>query len=132
MIKGITVTLFQRTKTGTDAFNAPIYTETPVSVSDVLVAPLSDEEILDTLNLTGRRAKYQLGIPKGDTHDWEGCTVAFFGELWRVIGHPTEGIDDMIPLRWNKKVKVESIAQDIPVPSAPIAQEVNSSGQGEG
>lgn len=111
MIKGITVTLYSRTQNGTDAFNAPIYNETSVEVSDVLVAPLSDEEILDTLNLTGRRAKYQLGIPKGDTHVWEGCEVGFFGERWRVIGHPTEGIDEMIPLRWNKKIKVESIAQ---------------------
>ena len=77
MIKGITVTLYSRTQTGTDAFNAPIYTEEPVDVADVLVAPMSDEEILDTLNLTGRRAKYQLGIPKGDTHIWEGCVVVF-------------------------------------------------------
>lgn len=112
MIKGITVTLYTRTKTGVDAFNAPVYTETPVVVDNVLVAPLSDEEILDTLNLTGRRAKYQLGIPKGDTHTWEGCEVEFFGERWRVIGQPTSGIDDLIPLRWNKKVKVETIAQD--------------------
>lgn len=112
MIKGITVTLYSRTQTGTDAFNAPIYTEEPVAVADVLVAPMSDEEILDTLNLTGRRAKYQLGIPKGDTHIWEGCEVGFFGQRWRVIGQPTEGLDHLIPLRWNKKVKVESIAQE--------------------
>lgn len=109
MLKGITVTLYERTQTSVDAFNRPIYTETASDVSDVLVAPLSDEEILDTLNLTGRRAKYQLGIPKGDTHVWEGNTVEFFGERWRVIGHPTIGIDEMIPLRWNKKVKVESM-----------------------
>lgn len=113
MIKGITVTLYERTKTGTDAFNAPVYTETAVNVANVLVAPLSDEEILDTLNLTGRRAKYQLGIPKGDTHVWEGNTVAFFGERWHVIGQPTEGLDHLIPLKWNKKVKVESIVQEL-------------------
>ena len=110
-IKGITVTLYTKSKTGVDAFNAPVYTETAVPVPNVLVAPLSDEEILDTLNLTGRRAKYQLGIPKGDTHTWEGNAVEFFGERWRVIGQPTSGLDDLIPLQWNKKVKVESYAQ---------------------
>lgn len=109
MIRGITVTLYERTQTGTDPANRPTYTETPVEVENVLVAPLSDEEILQTLNLTGRRARYQLGVPKGDAHAWEGCRVSFFGETWRVIGHPTEGIETLLPLGWNKKVKVESI-----------------------
>jgi len=108
-MRGITVTLYERTQAGTDAFNRPIYTETPVAVENVLVAPLSDEEIIQTLNLTGKRARYQLGIPKGDAHDWEDRTVAFWGERWRVIGHPTEGIETLLPLDWNKKVKVESI-----------------------
>ena len=108
MIKGITVTLYTVTQTGVDAFNRPVYAETAVPVENVLVAPLSDEEVLETLNLTGKKAKYQLGIPKGDTHDWENRKVHFFGEDFRVIGHPTEGIESMIPLGWNKKVKVES------------------------
>lgn len=108
MIKGITVTLYDRTETGRDAFNAPIYTETAVPVDNVLVAPMSSTEVLETLELTGSRAVYQLGIPKGDTHDWSaGKKVSFFGEDWRIIALPTEGIEDMIPLSWNKKVQVE-------------------------
>lgn len=107
-MRGITVTLYERTQTGTDAFNAPVYTETPVDVENVLVAPLSDEERATELDLTGRRAVYQLGIPKGDAHTWEaGTRVGFFGEIWRIIGEPTEGISALIPLDWNKKVKVE-------------------------
>lgn len=112
MLNGITVTLYTVTQNGVDDFNRPIYTETAVPVDDVLVAPLSDAEILDTVNLTGKKAVYQLGIPKGDTHNWENRRVSFFGEDWRVIGHPTEGIEAMIPMRWNKKVKVESYGQD--------------------
>lgn len=109
MIKGIPVTLYTRTQSGTDDFNAPIYTETAVTVNNVLVAPVSDEEVLETLNLTGRKAEYQLGIPKGDSHDWRGCKVSFFGDDFRVIGEPTKGIEAMIPLDWNTKVKVERI-----------------------
>lgn len=109
MIQGITIQLLDKTQTGTDAFNRPIFAENAVDVENVLVAPMSDAEILDTLNLTGRRAVYQLGIPKGDAHNWENKKVVFFGETWRVIGKPTIGIDEMIPLGWNKKVKVESI-----------------------
>lgn len=108
-MRGITVTLYERTEGPADAFNRPTWTETATAVENVLVAPLSDDEIIQTLNLTGRRARYQLGIPKGDAHVWENCRVEFFGEIFRVIGHPTEGIDGLIPLSWNKKVKVESI-----------------------
>ena len=111
-MKGITVTLTQLIENGVDAFNCPVYTETTVAVDDVLVSPLTDDEVVETLNLTGKKAKYQLGIPKGDTHDWTNTFVEFFGERFRTIGHPVKGIDDLIPLRWNMKVKVESIADE--------------------
>lgn len=109
MLKGITVTLYERTQTATDAFNRPIWAENATPVENVLVAPMSNEDIVNELNLSGRKAVYQLGIPKGDTHDWENSRVSFFGETFRVIGKPTVGIDAMIPLNWNKKAKVEVI-----------------------
>ncbi len=110
-MKGITVDLYERTLESTDAFNRPTYTEKKVSVENVLVAPAGEagQEVLDPLNLTGRKAVYTLAIPKGDTHVWEGNRVEFFGESWQVIGIPTEGIEDLIPLQWNRKVQVERI-----------------------
>ncbi len=111
-IKGISVTLYERTETGIDALNHPIYSEVPTQVDNVLVAPVSSTEVLDTYNLTGRKAVYQLGIPKGDAHAWQaGSRVSFFGADWRIIEIPTEGIEDMIPLSWNKKVTVERYEQ---------------------
>lgn len=101
--------MLSKRQTGTDAFNKPIYTEDEIPVENVLIAPVSDAEILDTLNLTGRKAVYQLGIPKNDTHDWEGQRVQFFDETWRVIGKPVRGMNELIPLDWNLKVRVESI-----------------------
>ena len=111
-MNGITVILYDRTKTGTDALNQPIYSETAVPVENVLVAPMSDDEVLQTYTLTGRKAVYQMGIPKGDTHNWTaGKKVTFFGEDWRIIGLPQEGIEKLIPLSWNKKVRVERYEQ---------------------
>lgn len=111
-MKGITVTLYNRTQTGTDALNHPIYSETAVSVDNVLVAPMSATELTETYSLTGRRAVYQLAIPKGDAHEWTaGKKVAFFGETWRIIAMPEEGIETLIPLSWNKKIKVERYEQ---------------------
>ena len=106
-MRGITITLFDNVEIGQDDFNKPIYEEVPINIDNVLVAPVSSTEVLETLDLTGRRAVYQLGIPKGDTHDWEDKRVQFFGQDWRTIGLPVEGIEDMIPLSWNKKVQVE-------------------------
>lgn len=111
-MRGITVTLYDRTQTGTDALNHPIYAETAVSVDNVLVAPSASMEVLEPTNLDGRRSDYTMAIPKGDMHDWSaGKKVSFFGQSWRIIEIPEEGIEWLIPLGWNKKVKVERYEQ---------------------
>ena len=105
-IKGITVQLYTRTQTGTDAFNRPVYTEVVEEVDNVLVAPVTDAEVVQSLDLTGKRAVYNLAIPKGDAHVWEDRKVSFFGKDWRVINFAAGGIDHLIPLSWNAKVQV--------------------------
>lgn len=106
-IHGITIQLYEQVQTGVDAFNRPIYTEAAVDVDDVLIGEPSTQDIVDELNLSGRKLAYTLAIPKGDTRTWEGRKVGFFGDTFCVIGKPTQGIEENIPLRWNKKVKVE-------------------------
>lgn len=106
-MKTITVTLYERTAIGEDAFHKTIWGETPVNVSGVLFAPSSAQEILDSTNLYGKKAVYTLAIPKGDTHVWEDRRVRFLNQDWHVFGIPLEGIDENIPLAWNKKVTVE-------------------------
>ena len=107
MIKGITVTLHERTQTGTDDFGAPIYAEIAVQVDNVLVSPTTAQDITDSLQLYGKYAAYELSLPKYDTHTWDDCRVDFFGRSWRVFGPAKEWIADMIPGEWNKKVMVE-------------------------
>ena len=106
-MRGRTITLYERSQSGTDPFNRPIVTETPVQVANVLIAPVSAEDVINEMNLSGKRAVYQLGIPKGDAHEWTNARVSFFGQDWRVIGTPTEGQEELIPLSWNRKVTVE-------------------------
>ncbi len=107
MIHGITVRLHEKTKIGTDAFNAPVYTETPVDVENVLVGEPSSDDIVNDMQLYGKRVAYTLAIPKGDAHSWDNVTVEFFGQKFRTYGGVTQGIEAMVPLAWNKKVKVE-------------------------
>jgi hypothetical protein len=106
-IKGITVTLIDKVEQGPDPLGQSVYEDTEIMVDNVLIAPTSATDVLNALNLTGRKAVYTLAIPKEDTHDWEDKEVRFFGQRWRVFGIPLEGIDKLIPLDWNKKVTVE-------------------------
>lgn len=76
-------------------------------VENVLVGEPSAEDVVNEINLSGKRIAYVLAIPKGDTHIWENTEVEFWGMTFKTVGIPTQGIDDNIPLEWNKKVKVE-------------------------
>lgn len=107
MIHGITVTLVNQVLTGTDAFNAPIYADQEIQVDNVLVAPTSTEDMTEALNLWGKKAVYTLGLPKGDTHLWKDQKVRFFGETWRVIGLPKQGIEANVPTQWHIQWRVE-------------------------
>ena len=106
-MRGITITLHNRTQTGIDDFNHPIYSESSEDVENVLIGEPSTDDITNELSLSGKRLAYTLATPKGDTHNWKDATVEFFGERFRTFGEPTQGIDHLIPLQWNKKVKVE-------------------------
>ena len=60
-----------------------------------------------TCSCTASESPTRWAFPKGDAHDWENATVEFFGKKFRTYGSVTHGIEDLIPLLWNKKVKVE-------------------------
>lgn len=106
-MKGITVLLHVKTESGFDEFGAPIYTDEVVPVDNVLIGEPSSDQSIQDLNLYGKRLAYTLAIPKGDTHIWTDTVVEFFGQTFRTYGEPTQGIESLIPLSWNKKVKVE-------------------------
>ncbi|MBU5370249.1 hypothetical protein [Enterococcus avium] len=106
-IKGITIILVDKIQVGVDPFGKPIYDYADIKVENVLVAPVSSDDVVNQQSLTGKVAVYSLGIPKEDTHDWEDKEVKFFGQRWRTFGIPLEGMEHLIPLDWNKKVMVE-------------------------
>lgn len=107
LLKGIDVELLLKKQNGKDEFNQPTYDESWVVVRNVLITPVDSEDVINTLNLTGKTAVYTLCIPKGDNHTWENTCVKFDGKLWRTIGIAVGGIESMTPLDWNKKIKVE-------------------------
>ena len=111
-IKGIPVTLIVKTEDGKDSFGQPIYTEKEETVDNVLVGQPTTEDIENDLTLYGKKVNYTLAIPKGDSHVWEDTEVILpdpFGGRYKTIGFTTAGIEENIPLKWNKKVHLERI-----------------------
>jgi hypothetical protein len=106
-MRGVTVYLHVKTESGTDAFGAPIYVDEVIPVDNVLIGEPSSDQAIQELNLYGKRLAYVLAIPKGDDNVWTDTEVEFFGEKFRTYGEPTQGIEGLIPLSWNKKVRVE-------------------------
>lgn len=106
-MRGVTITLYNKVQTGVDAFNRPVYEDVATTVDNVLIGEPTTEDVINELNLTGKHLAYTLAIPKGDAHEWNDRKVEFFGEVFRTYGEPTQGIEHLIPLSWNKKVKVE-------------------------
>lgn len=107
MIKGITIKLWSKEQTGVDGFGAPVYEEVSEDIENVLIGEPATSDVVDVLDLYGKRLAYTLAIPKGDTHEWENKRVSFFDEDFQTIGKPMQGIEANIPLDWNKKVMVE-------------------------
>ena len=106
-IHGIPITLIDKQVVSIDPFGSPVVKDVEITIDNVIVAPATTEDVTSQMSVTGKRISYTLGIPKGDTNDWENKEVRFFGKRWKTVGIPLEGIEAMIPLEWNKKVMVE-------------------------
>lgn len=108
-IHGIEITLIDKVEIGKDDFNNPVYEDKEIKVQDVIVGRPESEDVVNALSLYGKRTEYILGIPKGDTHEWEDREVIILGKRYRTFGCIIEGIEDLVPLRWHKKIRVERL-----------------------
>lgn len=100
MFKTVTIRLF------------PAGEQSPVDVGGVLVGQPSTEETVEAMNLFGKKVTYWLALPKGDANEWADAYVTLpepFSGVYRTVGWPVAGIEENIPLRWNKKVRLEAI-----------------------
>ena len=106
-IHGIQITLIDKQVVSVDPFGSPVVKDVEITIDNVIVAPATTEDVTSQMSLTGKKISYTIGIPKGDNNDWENKEVRFFGKRWKTVGIPLEGIEELIPLEWNKKVMVE-------------------------
>ena len=106
MIKGETVFLIEKTQTGTDPFGVPVYGETQVKVDNVLIGQPSTDEVMNDMNLYSKQLLFVLGIPKGDTHNWQDTVVIIRGLRFKTYGYPLTQTAENVPGPWNTQVKV--------------------------
>ena len=103
---GVSVVLHEKTKTGVDGMNNPVYSVTRTTVNNVLVGQPETDDITSSISLYGKKITYMLGLPKGDTHDWTDTIVEIFGEPFQTFGDIIQGIEANVPTPWHKKVRV--------------------------
>lgn len=111
LICGVTVILIERRVSGMDPFGHPTYEDVETDIPNVLIAPAGSDDVISATELEGKKLVYTLAIPKGDPHDWTDVRVRFFGKTFKSFGSPQQGIEENIPLDWNKKVMVELYEQ---------------------
>lgn len=112
-MRGITVTLWDKTQSGTDPFGAPVYTESAVTVDDVLIGEPSTDDVTSSTQLYGKSISCMIAIPKGDTHDWTNKKVSWTDaqgntQTVHTFGLPIMGIEANVPTRWHMKVRCEA------------------------
>jgi len=114
-MRGVTVTLYEKTGTSeSDSFGRMIYTETAVTVENVLIGEPTTDDITTTTDLYGKRLACILGIPKGDTHNWRDSRIEWtdaYGTTHKLrsFGFPITGVEALVPGPWHMKVRCEEI-----------------------
>lgn len=103
---GVSVVLHEKTKTGVDGMNNPVYSVTATTVNNVLVGQPETDDITSSISLYGKKIVYMLGLPKGDSHNWTDSIVEIFGEPFMTFGDVIQGIEANVPTPWHKKVRV--------------------------
>lgn len=107
LLRGQNVKLYEKNEIGVDSFGMPVYEETESTVENVIISPTVAEDIVNEMQIYGKHSVYTLCIPKGDTHNWDNCEVVIWGKRYKQFGAITEYQDELVPLSWNKQVKVE-------------------------
>lgn len=105
-MRGETVILIEKTKTSSDPFGNDVYTESEVTVENVIIGSPSVDGVETITDLDGKKAEFVLGIPKTDNHNWQDTVVIIRGKRYKTYGLPLIQTEANVPGKWNTQVKV--------------------------
>lgn len=107
MIKGETVTVQTRTQGGVDGGNNPVWKWTDATVNNVLVAPGSRSDVVDSSRPDGTEIVWTLHFPKTFTGGLRNARVIVRGGApLDVVGDPQPYTEANTPGLWNRPVEV--------------------------
>lgn len=104
-MRGETVTVCKRTKTGTDPGGGEIWELTQETVDDVLVADGAQNNSTDSIRPDGIDVACTLHFPRTYTDSLRGAEIVVRGETYTVLGDPLAYRGGISPTRWNRKVE---------------------------
>ena len=110
MIAGTTLIFSKRTESGRDKLNNPVYTNTPISVDNCLIAPITEPvSIREQQAMNQSRDQVRIHLPKAFTGDVSGSSVSWGGKQWRLDSDSTVFMDENTPGDWNRYFRAEFV-----------------------
>lgn len=107
-MRGETVTLVERVKSGVDPGGDAIWTATETPVENVLVADGDQEDLTGSTRPDGITVAKTLYFPRAWSYrSLRGATIRIDTVDYKVIGDPRPYSGGMTPTAWNLKVQVE-------------------------
>ena len=112
LINGITVTVSRPgTQTGTDDMGEPIIGQpTSEAVDNVLFDPTAASNLSDALRLKNIEVDADFHFPKSYTANLRGCSIAYGGHTYSVIGDIRRYIEADTPGLWNGIVSAKEVS----------------------
>ncbi len=108
-MRGETVRVVGRKKTGTDAHGNAVYESERADVADVLVSPGATGALPGANRPDGAEVAFTLYFPKSYEGDLYGKGVEVRGKPFKVIGRPQRYSDESAPGKWNMVAEVEAV-----------------------
>lgn len=108
LLTGETVTVLTPTY-GYDEGMEETVTWSSQTVDNVLVAPGSTSDVIDSTRPYGTRASFSLGFPKSFSAPLRGCRVEVRGFTYLVIGDPKPNNEQNCPTQWWYTAEVEVV-----------------------
>lgn len=107
---GIALEFKQLIETGRDAFNNPVGSIGSITVSDCLVAPISEPaNAREQQAMHQSRDQVRVHLPKSFTGDVSNSYFAYGGKVFHLDSDSVAFMKENTPTRWNRYTRAESV-----------------------
>ena len=94
-----------------DDLNNPTYTTTPITVADVLLAPITEPSTArEQQAMEQSKDQVRVHMPKASSADVGGSTFIYDGKTFSVDNSAVKFMDGNTPTRWNRYFRAEAVS----------------------